>query len=138
MLSYPRVNAPFPFTKIVDSAGSRGITANRFQLEQSRVTTTIPKKASAFLPATRFNIILYAIDKQLNEDSRYQGTHKSYPQPEHISPRTSKPKYKNAQKTHHGSEKGFQFHSTLSGGGANLGRWSASHGRMLLPPLRKS
>jgi hypothetical protein len=23
MLSYPRVNAPFPFTKIVDSAGSR-------------------------------------------------------------------------------------------------------------------
>jgi hypothetical protein len=76
------------------------------------------------LPATRCNIILYAVDKQLNKDCRNQGTDKSYPQPEHIFPYTSKPKYKNAQKTHHGSEKGFQFHSTVSGERANLGRWS--------------
>ena len=79
---------------------------------------------SVFLPATRCNIILYAVDKQLNKDCRNQGTDKSYPQPEHIFPYTSKPKYKNAQKTHHGSEKGFQFHSTVSGERANLGRWS--------------
>src|ERR1039458_3903962 len=41
---------------------------------------------SVFLPATRCNIILYAVDKQLNKDSRNQGTDKSYPQPEHIFP----------------------------------------------------
>jgi hypothetical protein len=51
---------------------------------------------NALLPAAGCTIIPYAVDKQLNKDSRDQATDKSYPQPEHISPCPSKPKYKNA------------------------------------------
>jgi hypothetical protein len=52
--------------------------------------------AGASLSATRRNIILDAVDKQLNKDPRNQATAKSYPQPEHIFLKASKPNYKNA------------------------------------------
>src|SRR5208282_175259 len=94
----------------------------------------LDKRRRRLLPAARGNIILYAVDKYLNKDSRNQATAKSDPQPEHISPYDSKQNDKNAQNTHHGSEKGFQRQSPVSGRRANLGRWSISHGRMLLPP----
>jgi hypothetical protein len=84
-----------------------------------------------FSPATGCNIILYAVDKELNEDSGNQTTDESYPQPEHILPHDTKPKYKNAQKTHYGSEKGFQSHSAASGGRGHLERWPARHGECL-------
>jgi hypothetical protein len=90
----------------------------------------------ALLPATRRNIILDAADKQLNKDPRNQATDKSYPQPEHVFLKASKPNYKNAQKTHHGGKKGFQCHSPVTGGRANLGVWLTSHGRCSFP-MRK-
>jgi hypothetical protein len=62
------------------------------------------------LPATRGNVILDAIDKQLDEDSRNKATDKSYPQPERIFPDATKTDDKDAQETHHGGEKTFQFH----------------------------
>src|SRR5580658_1356684 len=104
----------------------------------TEMSTRKARNPRFFSPATRCNFILYSVDKQLNKDSRNQATEKSYPQPEHIFPYTSKPQYENTQKTHHSSEKGFQFHSTLPGGRANLGRRSAIHGRMVLPPQEKS
>src|ERR1022692_1205923 len=54
------------------------------------------RSGRAALSATRRNIILDAVDKQLNKDSRNQAADKSYPQPEHIFPKASKPNYKNA------------------------------------------
>jgi hypothetical protein len=63
---------------------------------------------------------LLAVDKQLNEDSGNQNTDKSQERPEHILLDKSKPEYKDAQKTHHRSEKGSQFHSEISGGRATL------------------
>jgi hypothetical protein len=62
---------------------------------------------AAGLAAAGRDIVFDAVDKELNEDSRNQGTDKSYPQPERISPHGSQSKYKNAQKTHGSGEKSF-------------------------------
>jgi hypothetical protein len=105
---------------ILDSAVSGRTFIGEDSLENYRAGEAL----SCFLPATRSNIILYAVEKQLNEDSRNQATTKSYPQPEHIFLYGSKQYHKEAQKTHHGSENGFQPHSKVSVG---------SHERTLLP-----
>jgi hypothetical protein len=52
--------------------------------------------AGASLSAAQGTIILDAVDKQLNKDPWNQATAKSYPQPEHIFLKASKPNYKNA------------------------------------------
>lgn len=54
------------------------------------------RSGRASLSATRRNIILDAVDKQLNKDFRNQAADKSYPHPEHIFLKASKPNYKNA------------------------------------------
>jgi hypothetical protein len=86
-----------------------------------------------WLPITGRNFILDAVNKKLNENSRNQATEKPYPQPEHIFPYASQPNYKNAQKTHHGSEKTSQFHSPVRGGRASRRGWMIRHGIILLP-----
>jgi hypothetical protein len=81
---------------LAPGAPNRHYTHHEVNEYKGLVTTPLPKRGIVLLPATRRNIILYAVDKQLNKDSRNQATDKSYPQPEHIFPYASKPNYQNA------------------------------------------
>jgi len=54
-----------------------------------------------------------AVEKHLNKDPGNQSADKSRPRPQHIVPHTSKYKHKDAEKTHYGGEKGFQFHPAV-------------------------